>query len=103
MENMALVLAVAGVTYLTRIAGFSIGGRPIPPFVDRFLTYVPVAAFAALIVAGVDAGSADLLPRIIGLVLAAIVVLRWKALWAGLAAGMGVFWLGSILLTGGPG
>lgn len=103
MENMGVVLAVAGATYLTRIAGFSIGRRPIPPLLDRFLAYVPVAAFAALIVSGVDPAGPDLLPRVIAVILAGIAVLKWKALWSALAAGMASFWLLAFLLSGGPG
>lgn len=101
MGDMWLVLAAAVVTYLTRIAGFSIGKRPIPAGVDRFLGYVPVAAFAALITPTLEVGGMDVVPQLIGLALAGLVVLRWDALWAGLAAGMAGFWLASFLLTGG--
>jgi branched-subunit amino acid transport protein len=102
MENVWLILAAAVATYLTRIAGFSIGRRPIPQAAERFLSYVPIAAFAALITPGIAPGNADLLPRFIAIGLAALVVLRWRVLWAGLASGMAVFWLTSFLLTGGP-
>ena len=103
MDNMLLVLAVAGATYLTRIAGFAIGRRPLPQPVNRFLNYVPVAAFAALIVSGIDPAGSDLLPRILGVLLAGVAVLKFRALWTGLAAGMATFWLAAYLFTGGPG
>lgn len=103
MENIWLVLAVAGATYLTRVIGFGLSKRTIPPAVDRFLGYVPVAAFAALIVPGINPGTPDLLPRILGLLVAVLITLRRPTLWAGLATGMATFWLAAWAFTGGPG
>lgn len=103
MGEMPLILAVALATYITRVAGFSLGRKPIPAVVDRFLSYVPVAAFAALLTPGVGIGTADMLPRVAGLAVAAVLVLRWRKLWVGLAGGMAVFWLAQILFTGGIG
>lgn len=101
--NAWIVIAVAVATYITRISGFAIARRPIPPAVDRFLNFVPVAAFAALIATGVTPESPDLGPRVVAVLLAGVAVLRWKTLWAGLAAGMAAFWIATLLFTGGPG
>lgn len=92
-DRLLLVLAVAAVTYLTRVAGFALGDRQIPPTFDRFLAYVPVASFAALAIPGVADGAGTLPARIIGAALATLVVLRFGKLWACLLAGMGGFWL----------
>lgn len=103
MGEIPLVLAVALATYITRVAGFSLTRRLLPAAVNRFLGYVPVAAFAAMIVPGIGAGAQEMLPRLIGLLVAGLLVLRWRKLWAGLGGGMAGFWLASFLLTGGIG
>lgn len=103
MDHIWLVLAMAVVTYITRIGGFAISRWALPPAVNRFLGYIPIAAFAALIVPGVSPGNPDLLPRLIGITVAVLVVLRWPTLWVALATGMTTFWLAAWLLTGGPG
>jgi branched-subunit amino acid transport protein len=93
MERLWIIVSVAILTYLTRIAGFRLGDRDLPPAFDRFLTYVPVAAFAALAVPGVAEGSGTFPARLAGAALASIVALRVSHLWAGLLAGMLGFWL----------
>ena len=92
-ERMLLILAVAAVTYLTRVTGFALGDRTMPPAVDRFLAYVPVASFAALAIPGVADGAGTLPARVIGAALATLVVLRFGQLWACLLAGMAGFWV----------
>ena len=49
--------------------------------------------FAALITPNAGVGTRQLAPRLIGLVAAALVVLRVRGLWAGLVAGMAAYWL----------
>jgi branched-subunit amino acid transport protein len=93
MERVWIILSVAALTYLTRIAGFRLGDRRIPPTFDRFLAYVPVAAFAALAIPGVAEGAGTFPSRLAGAALSAIVVLRFGQLWAGLLAGMAGFWM----------
>ena len=93
MDRLGLILAVAAVTYATRLAGFALAGRALPNGVERFLAYVPVAAFAALIAPGIGAGGGELAPRLLGVAAATVAVLRLGRLWSGLAAGLGVYWL----------
>jgi branched-subunit amino acid transport protein len=94
---VGLIVAVAVVTYLTRISGFVIGQRNLPGWLSRFLNYVPVAVFAALVTTNFNAGQADMLPRLIGVTAAAVTVLRFRQLWIGLATGMACFWLACAL------
>lgn len=99
--DVALVLVVAVAAYATRVAGLVLGrrtkarrdekGRGSAAW-DRFLAYVPVAVFAALLVPDLGVGTGDMLPRLAGAALAAVVVLRFGHLWAGLAAGMATYW-----------
>ncbi|CAN5605762.1 hypothetical protein BH23CHL2_BH23CHL2_26350 [soil metagenome] len=93
MERFGLILAVAIASYATRIAGFTLDRQVIPRRLDRALTYVPIAAFAALIVPGLSGndGSLDIV-RVGAAALAAVAVLLTRQLWASLLAGMVVFW-----------
>ncbi len=93
MERLGLILAVAAVTYAARIAGFTIDQGRIPHRLDRALTYVPIAAFAALVVPGLSDDGSLAPVRIGAALLAAAVILLTRQLWASLLAGMVVFWL----------
>ena len=94
MERFGLILAVAIASYATRIAGFTLNRKAIPRRLNRMLTYVPIAAFAALVVPGLSSedGSLDAV-RIVAAALAAVAVLLTRQLWAALLAGMVVYWL----------
>jgi branched-subunit amino acid transport protein len=93
MERLSIILSVAALTYLTRIAGFRLGDRHLPPAFDRFLAYVPIAAFAALALPGVAEGAGAFPARLAGAALAALAVIRFGHLWTGLLAGMVGFWV----------
>ena len=98
MERFGLILAAAVASYATRIAGFTLNRKAIPRRLDRILTYVPIAAFAALIVPGLSGedGGLDAV-RIAAAALAAVAVLLTRQLWAALLAGMVIYWvLGSL-------
>lgn len=91
LEHGAIILTVAVLTYLTRIAGFQIGDRELPPALTRALEAVPIAAFVALVVPGVDLGGSEMLPRLAGVVASGSVLLGTGRLMPGLLAGMGVY------------
>jgi len=93
MDKLALILVVALATYATRLAGLTLRGRRIPPLLDRFLAYIPISVFAALIAPNLGVGTGQMAPRLIGVVAAALVVLRVRWMWAGLIAGMAAYWL----------
>lgn len=98
MDRMGVILVVAAVTYATRLAGFALGRRAVPPAVERFLAFVPVAAFAALVAPGLTVGGGELAPRLLAATAAAIAVLRSRKLWLGLATGMAAYWAARALL-----
>jgi branched-subunit amino acid transport protein len=93
MERLLLIAVVALVVYLVRLSGFALAALRLGPDLRRELALVPVAVLAALVAvtARGPAGSAGL--RL--LVLGAAGLLCWKTRqpWAGLVAGMVVFWL----------
>ena len=101
LGRLALVLAVAVVTYLTRLAGFRLrlGRGPdredpaLPAAFERFLGYVPIAAFAALAAPGVAEGSGGLAARLAAVACAAVAAVRLRRLWPSIAAGLAGYWL----------
>jgi branched-subunit amino acid transport protein len=90
---LPLIVAAAILTYATRIAGLSFGDRAVPPVIVRFLSYVPIAAFAALAVPGLGGTDDELVPRLAAAIVTVLVMLRTRQLWACLIVGMAVFWL----------
>lgn len=90
IDALPVIMAAAAVTYLTRIAGFGLVGRQIPPAVDRFLFMIPVAAFAALTVPDLLTGTAPPL-RVVAALAAAGLTLTTRKVWLGILAGMVVF------------
>lgn len=90
-EHLLMILGLAALTYLTRVSGFLIGSRQAPPVVARALHYVPIAAFAALIVPGLAVPD-EVAPRLIAAVSSGAVALRFGRLWAALLIGIAVYW-----------
>ncbi len=88
-----VIVVVAVATWVTRVAGFAVGHRPLPPALDRFLAYVPVAVFAALVVLGLGVGTAEAGPRLLAVAAAAVVAAKGGPLWGTLAIGLAAFWL----------
>lgn len=90
MTVLTIVL-MALVTYLPRLAGLSLASFVLPPFWTRFLRFVPIAVFAALVVPALP--NADETPiRLVAATVAAFVFWRVRSLWLGLLVGMVVFW-----------
>lgn len=90
-EHLLMILALAALTYLSRLSGFLIGTRQAPPAVAQALHYVPIAAFAALIVPGLVVPG-EVVPRLIAAICTGVVALRIGKLWAALRVGMALFW-----------
>ena len=92
-QYLPLIAAAALLTYLTRFAGLALGKRQPPRFASDFLAYVPIAAFAALVVPDLVSGSDERFPRLLAAGVASLVVYRFGKLWACIAVGMTVYWL----------
>ena len=90
---LPVILGAALLTYATRFAGLALGKRQPPPLVQRFLGYVPIAAFAAIVAPDLAVGGDETAPRLAGAIIAAIAVYRFGKLWACIAAGMAAYWL----------
>lgn len=92
MTFWAVVTGMAAVTFGSRLAGLSLQ-RELPPFWLRFLHFVPIAVFAALVTPYVEGGSGEWEIRILAAGLAAVAAWRTGQLWVAIAVGMTAFWL----------
>jgi branched-subunit amino acid transport protein len=94
-----LIVTLALGTWLMRSLPIMLHGRVnTPPWAERLLRYVPVAALTALMVPGAlythTATAYTFAPaRLIAMLVAFLVALRTKNVIATLAVGMGVLWL----------
>jgi branched-subunit amino acid transport protein len=91
--TFALIVAgMAAVTFGSRYAGLALRAA-LPPFWLRFLHFVPIAVFAALVTPSLagDRGEGEI--RLAAAGIAAVAAWRVKQLWAAIAAGMAAFWL----------
>jgi branched-subunit amino acid transport protein len=84
---------MAIVTFTPRFLGFLLSGRKVAPFWLRFLHFVPVAVFAALITPSLPGTSGEAPIRLVAAGLASLAIWRLKSLWVGIVVGMGAFWL----------
>lgn len=90
-EHLLMILGLALLTYLSRLSGFLLGARQLPPTVGQVLHFVPVAAFAALIVPGLIVPG-EIAPRLIAAVGSGVIAMRVGKLWVALLVGMAVYW-----------
>jgi len=94
-----LVVVLAVGTWLMRSLPIMLHGHvPHPPWLERFLKHVPVAALTALVIPSsiyVHSGATYTIApaRILAAGLAMLVALRTKNVLATLAVGMGVLWV----------
>lgn len=92
MSPLVTILLMAAVTFGSRLAGLSLRAE-LPPFWSRFLRFVPVAVFAALVVPALPGDLGEWPERLAAAALAAIATWRTRQLWVGLAVGLAAFWL----------
>lgn len=91
---MTFWLTVAGmlaVTFGSRYAGLALP-MELPPFWLRFLHFVPIAVFAALVTPSLQGSLGEGEVRLAGAGVAALVAWRWRNLGLAIAAGMLTFW-----------
>jgi branched-subunit amino acid transport protein len=93
MSIILTIVFMALVTYAPRLLGFVLSGRQVSGFWLRFLNFVPIAVFAALIVPALTSTKTELDSRLLAAALTSLVIWRFKNLSLGIAVGMGSFWL----------
>lgn len=92
---MTFWLTVAGmlaVTFGSRYAGLALRFE-LPDFWLRFLHFVPIAVFAALVTPSLEGGLGEGEIRVAGAVAAGLVAWRTANLGLAIALGMIAFWL----------
>ena len=92
---MTFWLTVAGmlvVTFGSRYAGLALR-TDLPAFWVRFLHFVPIAVFAALVTPSLEGAFGEGEIRLAGAGLAAVVAWRTRNLGLAIAVGMLAFWL----------
>ena len=92
---MTFWLTLAGmvvVTFGSRYAGLA-RRTDLPDFWLRFLHFVPIAVFAALVTPSLQGGLGEGEIRFLAAVVAALTAWRTRQLWVAIAVGMIVFWL----------
>lgn len=92
---MSFWLTCAGmlvVTFGSRLAGLTVQMR-LAPFWLRFLHFVPIAVFAALVTPSLQGTRGEGEIRAVAAALAALVAWRSRQLAVAIAAGMAAFWL----------
>jgi branched-subunit amino acid transport protein len=92
---MTFWLTVAGmlaVTFGSRLAGFSLR-VPLPDFWLRFLHFVPIAVFAALVTPSLAGSRGEGEIRLAAAALCGLAAWRWKNLGLALGVGLAAFWL----------
>lgn len=92
---MTFWLVVGGmlaVTFGSRYAGFALRAE-LPAFWVRFLHFVPIAVFAALVTPSLEGARDEWGIRLVAAGLAALAAWRTKQLWVAIAVGMLAFWL----------
>jgi branched-subunit amino acid transport protein len=91
--TFALIAAgMTAVTFGSRYAGLALRAT-LPPFWLRFLHFVPIAVFAALVTPSLGGGFGEGEIRVVGAGATALVAWRTKSLGLSIAAGMLAFWL----------
>lgn len=92
MNFWLTVLGMVVVTFGSRLAGMLMKSQ-LPPFWARFVRFVPIAVFTALIIPSLEGTQGEGLPRVLGAIFCGLLAWRTKQLWIGLFAGMLGFWV----------
>jgi branched-subunit amino acid transport protein len=83
---------MVAVTFGSRLSGLTLRLN-LPAFWVRFLHFVPIAVFAALVTPSLQGSRGEGGIRVVAAALAAVVAWRTRQLAVAIAAGMAAFWL----------
>ena len=92
MSFWATCAGMLAVTFGSRLAGLLVRIR-LPPFWLRFLHFVPIAVFAALVTPALQGSRGEGAIRVAAAALAGIAAWRTRQLALAIAVGMAAFWL----------
>jgi branched-subunit amino acid transport protein len=86
------LVGMVAVTFGSRYAGL-VRRTELPDFWVRFLHFVPIAVFAALVTPSLEGTEGEWGIRLTAAAVAIAAAWRTKQLWVAIAAGMLTFWL----------
>jgi branched-subunit amino acid transport protein len=96
MNFWTTVAGMFAVTFGSRLIGLWLQ-TPLPPFWMRFLRFVPIAVFAALVAPNLAGDRSEWPIRLLAAAIAALIAWRSKQLWAAILSGMITFWIARLL------
>jgi branched-subunit amino acid transport protein len=92
MSFWPICAGMVAVTFGSRLGGLLVRMR-LPPFWLRFLHFVPIAVFAALVAPSLEGSRGEGGIRVTAAALAGVVAWRTRHLAATIAIGLAAFWL----------
>ena len=92
MTFWATCLGMLGVTFGSRLAGLLVRMQ-MPPFWLRFLHFVPIAVFAALVTPSLEGSRGEGGIRVAAAALAGAIAWRTRHLALTIVVGLAAFWL----------
>jgi branched-subunit amino acid transport protein len=92
MSFWPTLAGMVAVTFGSRYAGLVLRREP-PAFWGRFLHFVPIAVFAALVTPYVQGEQGEGEIRLAAVALAAAVAWRWSSFALAIVVGLATFWL----------
>lgn len=92
MTFWATLAGMLAVTFASRYGGLALR-RELSPFWVRFLHFVPIGVFAALVAPALPGDRGEWGIRVVAAALAALTAWRTRQLGLAIAAGMVAFWL----------
>ena len=90
---ITLIVITAVLVYLCRISGFALTEMATSPRLGRFLHFVPIAVFSALVVPSIISEPTLLVHKVIALATAGLVIRRTRHFGLGIIVGLAGFWL----------
>lgn len=94
MDTYGVILGMALATYATRAPAIFLLSRRLPPALERFLSHIPAAVFAALALPPLVATEGAVAPGLpaAAAAVAAVVAWRTRQIFPTILAGMGCYW-----------
>jgi branched-subunit amino acid transport protein len=95
VDTSAVILGMAVVTYATRALAIFLLSRRLPPTIERFLSHIPAAVFAALVAPPLFAPEGTFAPGLpaVAAIPAAAVAWRTRQVLPTILVGMGTYWV----------
>ena len=92
METMFLIAGATAIVYLCRLSGFTLTRFTASTTLAKFLHYIPIAIFSALLVPPIIKEPASLGSKLATLAVAGLVMRQTRQISLGIIVGLTLFW-----------